>query len=318
MATLSNLLSERLSPLTQETNLETGDISVFHPGSYEAFRCNICWRAPASGIAIIEIWGSSGSGGKMCCCGAGVAGNPGAYVKKTVNVQSGSYVSGCVGISCGNADSLCWRGCGSSTCMTVCHSGGCVCLCAEGGYGGRVGCVEGNSNSCCMMSRFGMCGTQLGSSGCFTVCNNTEMGKAYGGDINKCGGFSCASFFHCNPCCKCSYQDHVAVAPGIFGTEGAVLTINRERETVSYQCTGDGLSQLLGALSVAGRSPTIGGHQASCWSSGRGCACYQTWGCTPALPYGVPGLSGIGMDSSIVDFGLRGGHGATRIKFIGS
>ena len=35
------------------------------------------------------------------------------------------------------------------------------------------------------------------------------------------------------------------------------------------------------------------------------------------LPYGVPGLAGIGMDSNIMDFGLRGGHGAVRIKFIG-
>ena len=319
MANLSTLLSERLSPLTQETNLETGEIVVFHPGNEQGnFRCNICWRAPAAGQAIIEIWGASGSGGKMCCCGAGVPGNPGGYSKKTVSVGSGSFVSGIVGQSCGNADTLCWRGCSQSTCITVCHTGGCVCLCAEGGFGGRVYCVNGSSNACCLMANFGMCGTQLASSGCFTVCNNPCFGRAYGGDVNKCGGWSCSSFFHCNPCCKCSTQDHVAVAPGIFGQDGAVLTIQRERETVAYQCTGDGVSQLLGALSLAGRSPSAGGHQAFCWSSGRGCACYQAWGCQAMLPYGVGGLAGTGMDSNIMDFGLRGGHGAVRIKFIGS
>lgn len=318
MANLSTLLGERLGSIAQEDNLEQGEVSVFYPGSeQETFRCNFCWRAPGTGQAVVEIWGASGSGGKMCCCGAGVPGNPGAYSKKTVNVSSGNWVAGCVGLSCGNADNLCWRGCSQSTCVTVCHTGGCVCLCAEGGFGGRTYCVNGSSNACCLLANYGMCGTQLDGTGCFIVCNNPCMGRAYGGDVNCCGGWSCTSFYHCNPCCKCSFYEHVAVSPGVFSDSGTVLTIARERETVMAMCTGDGIYQLLGALSLAGRTPSVGGYQPFCWSNGRGCACYQAWGCQSMLPYGVPGLAGIGMDSNIMDFGLRGGHGAVRIKFIG-
>lgn len=317
MTTLSALLGERLGSLTSETNLEQGEIYVFHPGNqYNTFRCNFCWRAPSNGTAVIEIWGASGSGGRMCCCGAGVPGNPGGYSKRTVTVCNGSYVCGFVGMSCGNASSLCWRGCSESTCITICRQGGCNCMCAQGGYGGQTHCVDGGSNSCCLMANFGLQGTRLDNSGCFIVCNLPCMGAAFGGDINCCGGWSCSSFFHCNPCCHCSYQDHVAVSPGIFATNGTVLTIQREVENSYSSPTGDGLTQLLGALNNAGRSPVIGGHQAACWNSGRGCGCYETWGCVPMLPYGVPGPSGYAWPGER-DHGYRGGHGAVRIKFIG-
>jgi hypothetical protein len=318
MTTLSTLLGERLSPLAQETNLEKGEISVFHPGTeLGTFRCNFCWTAPGNGIAVVEIWGASGSGGKMCCCGIGVPGNPGGYSKRTVNVCSGSHVCGIVGLSCGNADQLCWRGCSQSTCITICGQGTCNCLCAEGGTGGISHCQTGTSMSCCLMANYSLCSTQLDNAGCHIVCNRIQLGRAFGGDINRCGGWSCTSFYHCNPECHCSMQDHVAVAPGIFATNGAVLTINREVSTGSAPNNGDGLYQLLGALNNAGRSPVIGGHQAACWAGSVGCGCYETWGCVPMLPYGVPGTSGYAC-SSVRDHGYRGGHGAVRIKFIGS
>lgn len=318
MTTLSTLLGERLSPLAQETNLEQGEISVFYPGTeYSTFRCNICWKPPGNGIAVIEIWGASGSSGRTCCCGSGIPGNPGAYVKKTVNVCANSFVTGIVGISCGNASTLCWRGCSQSTCITVCHTGGCTCLCAEGGYGGWTMCTTGTSMACCLMANFGLCATSLGA-GCFIVCGTPCMGRAYGGDVNCCGGWSCGTFRDCNPCCWCTFQDNVAISPGIFAKSGVVLTINRDgRGNSSAGNTGDGIYQLYGALAIAGKSGVLGGFQAACWSSGKICRCYEEAGCVPMLPYGVPGISAIAYPSER-DNGTRGGHGAVRIKFIGS
>lgn len=316
MASLSTLLSERLSPFSQETNLEQGQLFVFHPAvQNSSFRCCFCWTAPASGTAIIEIWGASGSGGRMCCCGTGIPGNPGAYSKRTVSVNSGSHVTGDIGMSCGNS-SLCWRGCSQSTCVTVCHSGGCNCMCAQGGNGGWAFCADGGSISCCLTANYGMCFTRL-NSGCFIVCNLPYMGVAYGGDVNCCGGISCTSFFHCNPCCHCSFYDHVAVSPGIFGTDGAVLTIGREVSTDYQNGTGAGVHQLIGALAATGRSPVLGHPNTSCWAGSNACGCYESWGCVPMLPYGVPGPTSYACQS-VRDNGARGGHGAVRIKFIGS
>lgn len=317
MTTLSALLGERLNSLTNETNLEQGEIYVFHPGTeYASFRCNFCWRAPSNGVAVIEAWGSSGSGARMCCCGLGVPGNPGGYSKRTVCVCNGSYVCGIVGLSCGNASDINFRGCGQSTCITICRCNGCNCLCAQGGWGGRSICHTSGSIACCLLANFGMCGTNLGGAGCFIVCNNPCMGAAFGGDINCCGGWSCTSLYHCQACCHCSHQDHVAISPGIFATNGVVLTIQRETSSASANTVGDGLYQLLGALNAAGRSPVIGGHQAACWNGSVGCGCYEMWGCVPMLPYGVPGPSAYPCNN-VRDHGYRGGHGAVRIKFIG-
>jgi hypothetical protein len=149
------------------------------------------------------------------------------------------------------------------------------------------------------------------------VCNLSQRGIAYGGDINCCGGFSCVSFYHCNSCCALNIQDHVAVSPGIFSKDGSVLTYNRSSDDVQAAAPGQGVFQLLGALNIAGRTPTIGGHISACWAGSRGCACYETWSCIPMLPYGVPGASAMAC-ASLRDSGMRGGHGAVRIKFIGS
>ena len=50
-----------------------------------------------NGTAIIEVWGAGGSGARMCCCGDGLTGNAGAYVKKTITVETGDTMTGCTG-----------------------------------------------------------------------------------------------------------------------------------------------------------------------------------------------------------------------------
>ena len=103
-----------------EEHLERGRIHVFTPGNnYTNY--SICWRAPAKGTAVVEIWGAGGSGAKMCCCGGGLPGNAGAYSKRTIQVNTNCFICGSVGFSCGNSDSLCFRGCSDPT--QICWSG---------------------------------------------------------------------------------------------------------------------------------------------------------------------------------------------------
>jgi len=47
------------------------------------------------------------------------------------------------------------------------------------------------------------------------------------------------------------------------------------------------------------------------------CGCYEMNGCLPTVPYGYPGGPGQFV-GDVRDGGTRGGHGAVRIKFIGS
>lgn len=168
------------------------------------------------------------------------------------------------------------------------------------------------------MANYGLDGTSAGGAGCFTVCNLPCMGRAYGGDINCCGGVSCTTFRHCQSCCTQIHQDHIAVPPGIISEVGTMLTYNKETEGDTQQgLTGTGLHQLYNAINIAGRQPTVGGYRYACFASMKACGCYEAWGCTPMVPYGVGG-PGSTACSSVRDHGLRGGLGAVRIKFIGS
>lgn len=116
MAKLTQLLGNR--ELAWKDMLEKGRIWVYSDGNMYSGFCNgFCWKPPGCGKAIIEIWGSSGSGAEMCCCGQSTDGNPGAYVRKCICVCPANYVCGYVGRSCNNADDLCFRGCSESTCV---------------------------------------------------------------------------------------------------------------------------------------------------------------------------------------------------------
>ena len=101
MASLKGLLTTRNPAEMIEENLETGYIYSYTQGTNWSQFCNgVCWEARSDGTAIIEIWGSGGSGSRMCCCGDGLPGNAGAYVKKSITVEAGDTMTGCVGMSC--------------------------------------------------------------------------------------------------------------------------------------------------------------------------------------------------------------------------
>lgn len=328
MANLSTILADRIpqtvldsvSAGVIETNLKDGRIWAYTPGfSAGGFSRDVCWRAPGNGTAVIEIWGAGGSGAGGCCCYGGIPGNPGAYVKKTITVAANDWVSGVVGISCGNSSTIGFRGCSTSTCITICTTAGCSCLCAQGGAGGVVICQTGASQYCCFVAS-AYCGTLI-ANGCGVLCNNVgaaicSRGLAYGGDVNCPGCLSCMTFWRCDPTNTVNLV-HIAYPAGLFSTDGGWITYE------DGSCFTDSQFSSLMPYSQAimgMNAQAMGFNQGAmihCWASNTQCGCYRDTGCSPHLPPGMPGMSGVtlaGQQSS----GQRGGHGALKITFIGS
>ena len=321
LRTLTNNKLSSFSGLSaNETNLERGQIFLFTPGYEKGGSFTFCWNPPGPGTAIIEIWGASGSGAQMCCCGGGIPGNPGAYSRRTITVNSTScFVCGNVGNSCGNSSTLCYRGRSEPTGVCWQGDGTAGCMCAEGGAGGVSFCSTSTSLYCCFAGN-GFCRTAIGSF-CGVICNFGSgapagcCAQAYGGNVNCFGGFSCASFRGCTPtegiCC---FIYHVNTSPGIIGDNGAVITYNVDAEWGAANWSGQGFHSFSAALSAASRSPTTGVPFTACWAGARACGCYEQQGCNMFMPVGVPGMPAHPC-SGVRDHAIRGGNGAVRISF---
>lgn len=318
MASLSTILEAKGSSLTLvENNIEQGEIFVYHPGMQDNSRSGFTWASPGSGTAVVEIWGASGSGSGIRCCGAGLPGNPGAYSIKTFAVNSSSCITGTIGQSCGNSGTYCYRGRSEGTCICWIGSAANGCMCAGGGDSGTSCCITGGSIYCCLLAD-GHAGTAL-NTGCGTVCNTKNgVAESIGGDENINGGISCTTFWNCIACCWCSNVYHTRTSPKIFSEEGALVTYQAEAD--SYDTVGPQFGpwfSLVSALNATSRSPEIGRpFMAACYNS-RMCGCYVMTGCLNLLPYGIPGTAPHTCENAR-DFGSRGGHGLVKIKFIGS
>ena len=321
MASLKGLLTVRNPAEMVEDNLETGYIYSWTPGTNWTNFCNgVCWTAKANGTAIIEIWGAGGSGARMCCCGDGLPGNAGAYVKKTITVETGDTMTGCTGMPC-YSHPLCHSGCSNATGVCwVTASNGNGCMCARGGYGGKTMCTTGPSLYCCFRAQ-GFCTVRCNNDNCGMVCNWCDgawPAEGYGGDVNCCGQLSCSSFFGCCPHCKCRFQQHVATPAGLFAENGALITFQKESDsTPMSQWSGNQLFQFYAALNLATKSPYQGNPLSYCWRSDRSCGCYEMQGCNNYLPVGTGGI-GPNPCPEVRDHGIRGGFGGVRIKFIPS
>lgn len=352
---LTQLLGKR--DLVREQNLERGRIFVWAEGNeYTRFQCGICWQPPGTGCIVLEIWGASGSGSRMCCCAMGMPGNPGAYVKKCLCVCPDNVIFGQIGKSCGNADNRCFRGCSEATCICwsgcapyalgnrpmncarnagfgpmcrhdydpsfglCCEAGATAgCLCAKGGRAGITICQNDYTIQCCYGGR-GLCLTPLGASqGCVLVCNicrGSDCACAYGGDVNCTGHFSCTSFYGCKGRCVCHFQHHVATSAGVFSDEGVVFSYTPQSDSREGGHSGGALVPHNNALDDMSRQPS--GHiYNECWGHSRACGCYEAEGCIPYVPYGVPGFPAQPCPN-VRDHGGRGGQGAVRIKYIGT
>ena len=321
MASLKGLLTVRNPAEMVEDNLETGYIYSWTPGTNYTNFCNgVCWTAKANGTAIIEVWGAGGSGARMCCCGDGLPGNAGAYVKKTITVETGDTMTGCTGMPC-YAHPLCHSGCSNASGVCwVTASNGNGCICARGGYGGKTMCTTGSSLYCCFRAQ-GFCTVRCNNDNCGMVCNWCDgawPAEGYGGDVNCCGQLSCSSFFGCCPHCKCRFQQHVATPAGLFAENGALITFQKESDgTPMSNWSGNQLFQFYAALNLATKSPYQGNPLSYCWRSDRSCGCYPSQGYANYLPVGTGGI-GPNPCPEVRDHGIRGGFGGVRIKFIPS
>lgn len=323
MAALSTILQNKSRNIDfQETNIEKGEIFYFNPGTISSGTSNLLsWTAPTNGVAIVEIWGAGGSGSRMCCCGSGIPGNPGAYSRRQLTIVEGNTVTGNMGLSCGNNAELSYRGRSTPTCICFIAASATGTMCADGGIAGTSFCGgSGNPHYCCFAAN-SFCGSQTGfAAGCGIICNYrtaADVALSSGGEINCSGGFSCTTFRHCNSCCACSQDQHVKTSPGVFAEKGGVITFTSEATTGYSNASGANYHPFISALNALSRQPSMGQPASWCWSGARACACYESHGCFPYLPHGVPGVGPMACNE-VRDDGLRGGHGAVRIKFIGS
>jgi hypothetical protein len=320
-----NLVIDKSSSIASaESNLEKGRIWMFAEPNVRTkqFAC-VCWTAPSSGQVILEVWGAGGSGAMIACCGGGIPGNPGSYSKKTFNVVTGCTVTGCIGLSCGNPTTSCFRGCSEPTGVCYQSTAGNSCICAQGGRGGVSWCSTGTSMFCCFFNA-GYCGTLINSN-CGIICNYGAgatiascCAQAYGGDVNCYGGFSCTGFFGCVPNCSCSSTYFVRTPAGYMSKSGGVLVFATENTNEFANNSGQGIHQYLNALNASSRHPHNGlPHESNCYANAFGCGCYQAHGCVSFFPPGFPGMAPSPC-ASVCDYATRGGSGAIRIKFIAS
>ena len=321
MASLKNLTATKNNnfPQVTETNVESGQIYNFQTNNYDGLHAGMCFHPCQSGTAIIEIWGAGGSGAKMCCCGFGTPGNPGAYSRKTVALTCCGYITGSPGIACGN-DALCFRGCSDATGVTIYANGNNTgCMCAQGGRGGISYCSTGTDAYCCFTA--GGFYTTLGVNGnCGIVCNKCCSGgwcaQAYGGDTNCPGGFSCVSFLGASgSSCPCSTHFHMQGPAGYYSKCGVVVSFNSDDGNGFANWSGQGRGQYAQALAGASRWPQMGAQFATCWGFSGNCGCYENEGCMNLLPPGFPS-AGPHPCPGVRDHASKGGNGAIRIKFI--
>lgn len=316
MANLSTLLQNKQTiAQISETNLDQGQVFVFYAGRQDNnFRCELCWSAPSDGVAYIEIWGASGSSARLCCCGIGVPGNPGAYAKKTMTFTAGQRISGNVGLSCGNSSQICFRGCSCWTGLNLCGAE-CTCMCAEGGLGGRSLQVDGNGSPYCCAVAAGLFGTNVGNAGCGIICNYGSgffLPSAYGGDVNCSGQFSCLEVGHCNASCWCCHKQHIRTSAGVYSSCPSTIVATGDN---AISLTGMYVDSFFQGVSGTSASPTFGSHYRYCWNSGQYCGCYEAQGCSNMIPVGIPAPGATGC-ANVRDHGLRGGHGGVKIRFV--
>jgi hypothetical protein len=341
MANLSTLIIQKSGYATEryEENLKNGQIYFFQPGSmysstgaYGSEQRTFYYCAPGNGTLEVELWGAGGSGAKMCCCGMGLPGNSSAYLKKTfTNVTSGAYLTGMLGISCGNASDLCYRGRSEASCILFCDGTSvCHCMCAEGGDGGYSVCSAGSASAyCCFLANYavntntpfsGCCafvGCNAGySDGCGVICNTQcTLPLAYGGDFNWAGQYSKTFFLNCQGINHCYHYQVVQAPPGNIADRGVEVTFSGDfNSDYSVGGTGGWASNMTYALEAATKAPLHGFMENHCFS-GRTCGCYEASGCVNFLPPGVGGPAPWVCDS-VRDHGGRGGFGAVRIRFI--
>ena len=318
MANLDALLQQRNARFDRGQERVRGGVDFFFThtnvtGVQSSSPCVYTWISPGTGVAIIELWGASGSGSLMCCCsGGGIPGNPGAYSRRTVGVTASSCVCGWVGCT-PHGGCLCYPG--RSGCSAAClfNTTNNAILTSQGGFGGYTNCSTSTAHYCCLVAA-GFAHT-LTNTFCGILCNsggpNAAVGAcACGGDVNICGGISCLRTWDCCQYWKCNMQVTLAVSPGVFNNNGNTCFSFYKSEYPGFGIAHNSWAELEAGMSLMTGQQT---YNHNCYSSMQPCGCYEHDGCF-LNPVGVPGITGSpcpGVRSS----GQKGGHGGVRISF---
>jgi len=318
MTTLSVLLNNRnRTALRGVESLKAGAVWYHNFTDVVIGRCQFCWRSPGTGCAVVEIWGSSGSGGRNCCCTqAGLPGNAGAYSKKIVRVCGTSFICGWAGCSI-QAQGLCYSGRGNCSVACIFNSGDNGCVRAEGGFGGWTRCTTATNAYCCLAVCL-FCATQIGAEGCGVVCNiggpnAAVQAAASAGDENYSGGVSCTRFWCCGFGFQiCGIEHTLSLSPGIYSTKGPTCVQFAMNQAPTNNGAGGTTGRDEIQIAVAGLKGTMP-QMNHCWQGTRECSCYDNQGCYFNAT-GIPGTSGVGC-AGVRASGVRGGHGAVRITF---
>jgi hypothetical protein len=318
MANLNRLLEQRQGIIDRGQEVSRGGVDFFFShtnvtGVQSYGPCCYQWSSPGTGVAIVELWGASGSGSLMCCCsGGGIPGNPGAYSKICVNVTPSSVVCGFVGCS-PHGGCLCYPG--RSQCSVACllNTSCNNILTAQGGFGGYTNCSTGTAHYCCLVAA-GFAHT-ITNTFCGIICNsggpNGAVGAcACGGGTNVCGGISCLRTWDCCQYHKCNMEVILAVSPGMFSSNQNTCFNFFKSEFPGFGIAHNSWSERETGMSLMTRQQP---YNHTCWSSSQPCGCYEHDGCF-LNPVGVPGITGSPCPS-VRSSGGKGGHGAIRITF---
>ena len=309
MAKLSQLVQSKNLDNYVDVGLEKGEIWGYAPAMDLGYAPQIKWQPTGSGRAIVEVWGAGGSGARTCCCGYGIPGNSGAYARKTLcftpSNYTTSYICGCIGQSCGNADATSCRGVSSPTCLfyTFDNEATTAVICAQGGKGGWSVCEIGDSHM-----PAGIIKNTPWAGGC------VWCGLAYGGDINCPSNISCLFSNTHRSTCPCQYIEVIAGPPYQYSTGGACMMVQPGADNVTTNWSGGGPEHSY-VIAATSRNPSQGNPWTYCWGSSKACGCYENEGCVYYTPAGHGGFPAHPCPS-VRDHGGRGGSGAIRIRFV--
>lgn len=338
MASLKSLVASKNLDNYLNFSLEKGKVYAFTAGA-QFTPARFCWRPCAAGIAIVEVWGPGGGSSRMCCCGASIPGNSGAYAKKVYQISteclSTTFLCGCIGHSSPRTDDLCRRRFGHPTLTQFSCNNGTTwhCMCAETGRSGISICMTdpgsgGTSDDYACFQGPWTCFTNNcfcgeakpwgAQTNCGIVCNHRptdKEGQAYGGDVNCPSRVSKVDFTVRNPNHPCSYHTYLASPAGMYSTDGAYVLHGAERDNVWSRWSGAGVMESLEAIASLSREPSRGIPWTYCWGAGSSCGCYENQGCIAHMPIGWPGPP-VHQCPNVRDVGTRGGPGGVRVRFI--
>jgi hypothetical protein len=323
MSNLDQLLASRKQQTLRGVEGQSpGSLFYFTFQDTTSGRCQFTWQSPGNGVAVVEVWGASGSGSIGCCCngGGGVPANSGAYSKKTVAVTSSSCICGIVGCST-QATGFCYSG--RSPCSVACffNTSNNTSMIAQGGFGSFTMCTTGTAMYCCLRS-LNFCNTDAasllpaGGAFCGIICNvggpnGAVVATASGGDVNISGGISCARWFNCDNVSPGQIQYNLAISPGIYSSTAPTCVLFQGNFFPTSGANGSSGRSVadVAISSLKGQLPKTG----QCWAGTVDCGCYQFSGCYYG-GVGIPGMAGLSC-ANIVSTGFRGGHGAVKITF---